>query len=225
MMRVMVLVLSLVSVGCVTTGQPRLPYGLPISIGPGDIVEMTWSGGKVCLEVAGDGTLRHKLFGTVEVAGRTVPEVQKILRSAAKRIAQKETLLTIRLVKSQNAFVYVYGEVKTSGRYPFKRGMKLLDAISLAGGYIAGRASSSVRLVRRTHNKRYIAHFDIAELLCGEQKDPPLEPGDILYVPTSFMTKVADTVAYILQPIRSLIESLLGVASSAAKATATTTPQ
>jgi len=223
MMRATVFALSLLSAGCASGVVVELPQALPPRLGPGDVLELSWPEGKCKLTIAGDGTISHELFGTVHLAGLCLPEAQKTLRLAAKRTTAKQTPIFLRLIESRNCFVYVYGEVKTPGRYPYSRGMRLLDAISLAGGYVANRASSSVRLVRRTPYESVSASFNLSEILAGRQKNPPLEPGDMLFVPTSFMTKVADAVAYILQPVRSLIESLLGVASSTAQAAAATT--
>jgi len=220
-MKAMVFALSLVSAaGCVVAEEAELPRGLPPRLGAGDVVEVTYA--KECCEltVAADGTLKHPLFGIVDVAGLSLPEAEKALRSAVRRVQQRQIPLTLRLIKSKNAFVYVYGEVKNPGRFPYSRGMRLLDAISLAGGHLQTRAASIIRISRKTKYKTFSTTCNIDALLESSQ-NIPLEPGDIVFVPTSFMTRVADVVTYILQPVRSLIESLLGVASSATKAAAT----
>ena len=223
MMRAMVFALSLVSAaGCTIAEKAELPQGLPPHLGAGDVVEVTYEKKRCELTVAADGTLKHPLFGVADVAGLSLPEAEKALRNAAKRVQKKPVPLTLRLIKSKNAFVYVYGEVKNPGRYPYSRGMRLLDAISLAGGYLETRAASKVRVSRKAKNRTYHTTCYIGALLKNSQ-NIPLEPGDVVIIPTSFMTKVADVVTYILQPVRSLIESLLGVASSAAKAAATST--
>jgi len=223
MMKAMVFVLSLVNAaGCVVAEEVELPQGLPPRLGAGDVVEVTYAKERCELTVAADGTLKHQLFGIVDVAGMSLPEAEKALRNAVKRVQKRRIPLTLRLIKSKNTFVYVYGEVRAPGRYPYSRGMSLLDAISLAGGYLETRAASIIRISRRTKYKTFHTTCNIDALLKSSQ-NIPLEPGDVVFVPTSFMTKVADVVTYILQPVRSLIESLLGVASSAAKAATTST--
>jgi len=221
MMRATVFALSLVSAaGCVVAEEAELPQGLPARLGAGDVVEVIYAD-KCCeLTVAADGTLKHPLFGIVDVAGLSLPEAEKALRNAVKRAHQRQIPIILRLIKSKNAFVYVYGEVKNPGRYPYSRGMRLLDAISLAGGYLETRAASRIRVSRKTRYRTFSTTCNIDALLKGSQ-NIPLEPGDVVFVPTSFVTRIADVVTYILQPVRSLIESLLGVASSATKAAAT----
>ncbi|RKY11100.1 MAG: hypothetical protein DRP82_07840, partial [Planctomycetota bacterium] len=104
----MVFVLSLVSAaGCVVAEEAELPRGLPPRLGAGDVVEVTCPHECCELTVAADGTLKHPLFGIVDVAGLSLPEAEKALRSAVRRVQQRQIPLTLRLIKSKNAFVYV----------------------------------------------------------------------------------------------------------------------
>ena len=213
--------LVMLSAGC-ASGPVRMPTGLPLRIGPEDeLLVRIGADEPFRLRVAHDGAIFESRIGVVSAAGLTADELAAAI---ASRLAPPAKKVSVVISSSAGAFVYVFGEVAKPGRYPYRRGMTLLDAISLAGGHDRFRASLSVSLVRSPPSSRPVASkVNLGRILDGDPRvsDPSLEPGDIIYVPTSLMTRVADAVTYVLQPITSLINAIVGgISAGAAAATA-----
>lgn len=77
----------------------------------------------------------------------------------------------------QNQSIYVIGEVKKSGSFPYDEGMTVLKAITLAGG-VTTKASAKNTVVKRiTDNNEVKINVRMSDLL---------QPEDIVEVPLSF---------------------------------------
>jgi protein involved in polysaccharide export with SLBB domain len=82
--------------------------------------------------------------------------------------------------------VYVFGEVENPGAYPFTGPqMRLIDAISEAGGPTVFAISSSTKVVRGDINKPEVLSSDLQRLMEeGDQsQNVLLASGDFIYVP------------------------------------------
>jgi protein involved in polysaccharide export with SLBB domain len=82
---------------------------------------------------------------------------------------------------------FVSGEVVRPGSFPFKDGMTLLQAISVARGLKAGAKADKAIIFRedRSTGKRQEITVDLDAVTSGKQKDIPLLPNDIVVVPNS----------------------------------------
>ena len=78
---------------------------------------------------------------------------------------------------SKAAFFYVYGEVKSPGRYNLEKGTTVLKAITTAGGATEKAAVNRTKVVREKEGKKTEIHINMTD---------PLEPEDIVMVPESF---------------------------------------
>lgn len=84
-------------------------------------------------EVGATGQISLPLVGDVQAAGL---DVHGLRAAAAQRLSKgylKQPKITVEVVGYRP--IYVHGEVKNSGEFPFKNGLRLRDAIALAGGY------------------------------------------------------------------------------------------
>jgi protein involved in polysaccharide export with SLBB domain len=81
--------------------------------------------------------------------------------------------LTVTVLASSGNFVYVDGEVRIPGRYPWTNGMRLKDAIEAAGGF----NDFSNRRIRLVHSdgtaEKYRVRGDWTATI-----NPELKPGD-----------------------------------------------
>lgn len=75
-------------------------------------------------------------------------------------------------------FVYLYGEVKTPGSYPFRDGLTIEKAIVLAGGFTE-RASKKKISIRRGKEEPY-------DLIKKPKLYMEVEPGDVITIGQSF---------------------------------------
>jgi polysaccharide export outer membrane protein len=82
---------------------------------------------------------------------------------------------------------FVTGEVIAPGSFPFKEGVTLLQAISLARGLRAGAKAAKAIIFREdpSTGKRREISIDLNAVTIGKQKDIPLLPNDIVIVPSA----------------------------------------
>lgn len=92
--------------------------------------------------------------------------------------------------------VYVGGEVVNSGTYPLSKGLTLLQAIFLAGGFNENAKANRVIIYRRAEGGELGRHqkivVDVSRMLKGKAdfQDPKLKPFDTIFVSRSNIVKV-----------------------------------
>jgi polysaccharide biosynthesis/export protein len=93
--------------------------------------------------------------------------------------------------------VYVLGTVVTPNIVPFTTRMSLATAIAYTGGPAKYASLSHVAIVRGSLTQPSIATVNFHHVLQGKLPDVELEPGDLVYVPTSPLVRLeifADTI-------------------------------
>lgn len=90
----------------------------------------------------GSGMVQMPLIGRVRIAGMTPQEAENRIRDGLLDGYLREAVVSVRI--SELRPVYVMGEVRSPGSYPFRHGLKVLGAVALAGGYRVGEQSTSV---------------------------------------------------------------------------------
>jgi polysaccharide export outer membrane protein len=90
----------------------------------------------------GSGAVNMPLAGRVKVAGLTALEAEARIRSALMDGYLKDAVVSLRVAELKP--VYIMGEVRSPGTYPFRHGLNVLGAVALAGGYRVGDESLAV---------------------------------------------------------------------------------
>lgn len=75
----------------------------------------------------------------------------------------------------QAARVFVSGEVKNAGAFPFSRGLTVRQALSLAGGFTSEASTGGIRVVREIGGRHVTTKVKL---------DDPVRPGDTIVVKT-----------------------------------------
>lgn len=146
-------------------------------LGVGDKLKVTVFGEENLsgqFEVNALGQVSMPLIGEVPAANQPIVEFRDTI---ARRLANgylKNPRVTVDVLNYRP--IYVHGEVKSGGEFPFKSGLRLRDAVALAGGYTY-RA-----------NQTYVAVFREGQ---GEMTIPmdgtfSVLPGDNIRVPERF---------------------------------------
>lgn len=86
--------------------------------------------------------------------------------------------------------VYVLGAVATPNIVPFTTRMSLATAIAYTGGAGKYASLSHVAIVRGSITQPSIAVVNFHHVLAGQLPDIELEPGDLVYVPTSPLVRL-----------------------------------
>lgn len=145
-------------------------------LNPGDTVKVTVYGedtltGQYTLDQRGQLTV--PLAGTVDVAGMTRRDAQAAIAAKLKKGRYlAKPLVTVDLVTTRP--VYIVGEVKNPGAYPWQPGLDALNAVALAGGYTP-RAAQNMFLIDRATGGPAKRHLNGGE-------NTPVLPGDSITV-------------------------------------------
>ncbi len=126
-------------------------------------------------EVDGAGRLSLPLIQMVEAAGLTTVELENAVTDRLRPDYLKNPRVSVDVVSFRP--VYILGEVRQPGSYPYSNGMTVVNAVALAGGYTY-RASKRKITVTRASDP------DKTKQAVGE--DTPIFPGDVVEVPERF---------------------------------------
>lgn len=105
--------------------------------------------------------------------------------------------------------IYVYGEVKQAGAFTFRKQLRVLESIALAGGFGDLADRRSVSLIRRSESGEERVHqLDLGRIERGEAPNIYLRDGDVLHVRTSGPKMFATEVLSFLRGIFTFSYSL-----------------
>ena len=127
---------------------PHVAYRL----GPNDLIKVQVFGQPdLTLEtrVSGDGKIRMPLLGVLDVTGLSVQETEDLVTKRLSHELLKNPRVTVNIVKYRN--VYVSGQVKNPGRYPYEDELTVLKVLALAGGLTDKVAKCSPDRIRVKH--------------------------------------------------------------------------
>jgi polysaccharide export outer membrane protein len=85
-------------------------------------------------------------------------------------------------------FVVVLGQVRSPGRYNYKKGMTVIEAVALAGGLSETAAANGTKIIRMEDGQKRTISIPLGSILKGGDRnsDISLEPDDTIVVPESF---------------------------------------
>ena len=140
-----------------------------------------------------DGKIELLLVGEVDAAGKSPSELRDALTKLyAKHFAHPELAVLTRLAIERK--VYVGGSVLIPGVLEMPGNLTVLQAIMASGGFDMKTAEvKNVVVIRRQKDgERKLFTLDFEKSLAGVESEPfPLAPMDIVFVPQTNMTEVA----------------------------------
>jgi protein involved in polysaccharide export with SLBB domain len=171
-------------------GPSNLPPPTPsTSVGPGDVFEVSVLGEKDLpkeYRVQPDGSIGFPYIDRIEVAGLEPQQIEELIK---KQLVERKILVDPQItlvVKQYNSKkVSVIGSVQKPGSLPWTEGMKLVEAISLAGGFTQLADANHVFLTRTVGpSKTVTAVVSVDDISEGKAADIPLQAGDTIKVET-----------------------------------------
>jgi protein involved in polysaccharide export with SLBB domain len=188
-----VLLVGLVSLGASSclrahTGPPNLPApSMSTDVGPGDLFEVSVVGEKDIpkeFRVQPDGTIDFPYLDRITVAGLEPQQIEELIKAglvSRKILAEPQVTIVVKQYYSKK--IYVVGAVQKPGSLPWSDGMKLVEAISLAGGLGTLSDGDHVRITRIVGpNKTVTSTVSIDDITDGKLGDVPLQAGDTIKV-------------------------------------------
>lgn len=83
--------------------------------------------------------------------------------------------------------IYVEGEVKNPGVYPYQPGISALNACLMAGGFGRYAAPNRAKVIRKAGDEQVVIRVDLEAVREGRVRDLELKPGDLINVPESWL--------------------------------------
>jgi polysaccharide export outer membrane protein len=127
-------------------------------------------------EIDPGGSLSLPLAGTVQAAGLTKPELERLL---SKKFSSANYLKNPKVTVEILSFrpFYVLGEVQRPGEFPYRAGLSVMSAMAIAGGNTY-RASRSYVLIQRAGEQGFSEY--------PMSPTTPVYPGDVIKVPERY---------------------------------------
>jgi polysaccharide export outer membrane protein len=131
--------------------------------------------------------------GSIRLEGMTTDEAAAAIRTAYGKLL-REPIVTIELKDFNKPYFVINGQVNKPGKYDLRGYTSASEAIAEAGGFNDEAKHSQVLLFRRVDDQWYeVRSLDMKKILSGRDlnEDTQVEPGDMLYVPQNFISKVS----------------------------------
>jgi len=159
--------------GCAFAAQAQAQRSQDYTLDTGDQVKIAVFGHADLsgqFVVSSTGALALPLIGEVGAKGRTLRELESAIIKKLKPDFLKNPQVSAEIVNYRP--FYIIGEVKNPGTYPYVNGMRILNAVAIAGGFTY-RAREKEMLITRSKGGG------------KPQKVPPeaiVLPGDVIEV-------------------------------------------
>jgi polysaccharide biosynthesis/export protein len=164
---------------------------------PSDTLELSFaftSEFNQSVTVQPDGYLALKDIGDLYVQGNSVPEVQKMLKTAYGKILN-DPVITVVLKDFEKPYFVAGGELRNPGKYEMRGGTTVTEAVTMAGGFTGAAKHSEVLLFRRvSEGWVQVTQVDVKKMLHAKnlREDLYLRPGDMVFVPKNRVSKIKE---------------------------------
>ncbi len=139
-----------------------------------------------------DGYITLSGLGDLYVAGKTIPEMKKLLQTEYGKILH-DPVINVVMRDFEKPYFIAGGEVAHPGKYDMRADTTLTEAIEVAGGFTQSSKHSQVLLFRRVSNNWVeVKRFDVKKMFQAGNlsEDLHLQPGDMFFVPQNRISKI-----------------------------------
>lgn len=133
------------------------------------------------------GHIDFPLCGKVQVGGLTASGAAEAITTCLKNGFVRRPQVSALVKEFNSKKVFVFGEVSKPGSFSYEDGMTIIHAISQAGGLTRSAAKNSVNVTRVVEGKEVKLPVKVEDIVIGREKNFQLAPGDIIFVPESFI--------------------------------------
>jgi polysaccharide export outer membrane protein len=177
-------------------------------LGPGDViaihVDKHPEDSAERIVVSPVGQVYYSLLGNVTVVGKTMPQLQEYFTTSISEFI-REPRVTVSMLEANSSKIGVLGDVRVPGVILMTHPMKVLDAITAAGGVTDLGSSSDVSILRQYEDGRVqVVSVNVKNILKGKaglEDNVYLRSGDTIIVHGNLFKKLG------------AVSSMLGIAS------------
>ena len=187
-----VLAVAATPVACASRAVPPPPEPDPMNlddyvIGPADQVKIeVWKNTELgaTVPVRPDGKISLPLLDDVQAAGLTPLELKEVLTQTLREFVEDPDV-TVIISQVASPTVFVLGGVVRQGPIQLTHNLRVLDAISVSGGFTQFADRGDIRVLRRTPSGLVEHRFDYDAYLDGDAPESNflLQRGDTIVVP------------------------------------------
>jgi polysaccharide export outer membrane protein len=144
-----------------------------------------------------DGYINLQNGSSLHAQGLTVPQLVEAVKGAYAGTLHNPIVI-VDLKDFQKPFFTVTGQVGKPGQYELRADITVAEAIAVAGG-LAPTAKSQIFLFHRTSEQWFeVKKVNLKDLMHGKKvnEDATLKPGDMIFVPETFITSFRKYVPY-----------------------------
>jgi len=157
------------------------------TVNPGDVLTISvWKEVDLIRQVIirPDGAFSFPLVGDVNAKGRSVEDIQEILKQRLERFIP-DPVVTITVDQILGHSVYVLGQVNRPGQFIAAGNIDVMQALALAGGTSVFANLDKIKILRRVNNNLIAIPFDYSDIEKGKRlhQNILLVPGDVVVVP------------------------------------------
>jgi polysaccharide export outer membrane protein len=202
------------ALGCVTPAPPPqapvpssyivgAPDSLAVQILPEPLLEYV-------VIVRPDGVITIPLAGEISAGGRTIADISDDIEKRMVRF-KRGARVTVSLIAAASTDITVLGEVGRQVSFPLVKATRIIEVIGQVGGTSILASVSNVRIIRVEGGDSVVHEIDVAAIRSGDQStNIVMKPGDIVYVPPTFLAKIG----YLMQQLLFPFQPVIGVANS-----------
>jgi polysaccharide export outer membrane protein len=167
------------------TNAPLAPATYVIQ--PSDVLEIfVWKEPDLSRKsvVRPDGRISFPLIQDLEAAGLTPETLKKEIEMRLKEYVTTPNV-TVLIDTIQGYRLYVVGKVQRPGPLVADKPLTVLQALTLAGGFLDYAKSAEITIIRNTGQGNEFLKFDYTEVIKGRKigENVFLKPGDVIVVP------------------------------------------
>ena len=126
-------------------------------------------------KVDGAGRCSLPLIISVDAAGLTALELELVITGQLQPDYLKNPRVNVEITDYRP--IYVLGEVRVPGSYPYSAGMTVVNAIALAGGYSHRAARSKIDVIKAA---------DTEKIKQSTREEDERAPGDVIEIHERF---------------------------------------
>ncbi|OGS22796.1 MAG: hypothetical protein A2252_10750 [Elusimicrobia bacterium RIFOXYA2_FULL_39_19] len=146
-----------------------------------------------------DGTITMQLIGVIKAEGKTVIDLENsISRALSVYVASPKVSIGMKYFNKRQ--IFILGEIRKPGSYPFKENFRLFDLITAAGGLTTTAGKKNIKVHRGESLERKTIAVNLEEIMAtGDfSKDLVLQSGDIVEIPKE--TKKVSVIGDVRSP-------------------------